>query len=55
MVLEELYSNIVPGELLVLEWYGSEYPVGRYIVYAEAICNGEVLTDAKVVVLARNL
>jgi hypothetical protein len=55
MVLEILYSAIFQGESLVLEWYGNEYPVGRYIVFAEAVCQGEKLSDAQVVVLARQL
>ena len=55
MELEHLYSSIVPGEILILEWYGNNYPIGRYIVYAEALCNGEILSDAQVVVLARPL
>ncbi|MCD4707065.1 MAG: lamin tail domain-containing protein [Candidatus Sabulitectum sp.] len=55
MELENLYSSIVPGELLVLEWFGNEYPIGRYIVFAEAVCAGEKLSDAQVVILARPL
>lgn len=55
MELERLYHGIAPGETLVLQWWGNEYPVGRYIVYAEAKCAGEILTDAGVVVLARPL
>ena len=55
MELEKLYSAIVPGEILILEWIGNEYPVGRYIVFADALCAGEHLTDAQVVILARPL
>ena len=55
MMLEKLYNHIVPGNTLVLQWLGNDYPVGRYIVFAEAVCSGEVLTDASVVVLARPL
>ncbi len=55
MELENLYSSIVPGEVLILEWFGNEYPIGRYIIFAEAICAGEKLSDAQVVVLARPL
>ena len=55
MELENLYSSIVPGELLILEWSGNEYPVGRYIIFAEANCAGEKLSDAQVVILARPL
>ncbi|MCK5785617.1 MAG: lamin tail domain-containing protein [Candidatus Sabulitectum sp.] len=55
MVLEELYSSIVPGEVLILEWFGNEYPIGRYIVFAEAVCAGDKLSDAQVVILARPL
>jgi hypothetical protein len=55
MELEKLYSGIVPGESLVLEWMGEHYPIGRYIVFAEANCSGEIKSDAQVVVLARPL
>ncbi len=55
MELEKLYSSIVPGEVLILEWFGNNYPVGRYIVYADALCAGEHITDAQVVILARPL
>lgn len=55
MELERPYDGIVPGEVLVLQWVGNGYPVGRYIIYAEANCAGEILTDAAVVVLARPL
>lgn len=55
MELENLYSSIVPGEVLILEWFGNEYPIGRYIIFAEAACSGEKLSDAQVVVLARPL
>lgn len=55
MELERLYENTVPGETLVLEWSGSGYPVGRYIIYAEAFAGGNILSDAGVVVLARPL
>ncbi|RKZ02999.1 hypothetical protein DRQ21_06965 [Candidatus Fermentibacteria bacterium] len=55
MEIEKLYDSISPGELLVLEWSGDRYPVGRYIVFAEAVCAGERISDAQVVVLARQL
>jgi len=55
MELENLYSSIVPGEVLILEWSGNEYPIGRYIIFAEANCAGEKLSDAQVVILARPL
>jgi hypothetical protein len=55
MELEKLYSGIVPGESLVLEWMGEHYPIGRYIVFAEANSGGVVKSDAQVVVLARPL
>jgi len=55
MQIEKLYSSISPGELLVLEWSGNSFPVGRYIVFAEAVCAGEIISDAQVVVLARQL
>jgi len=55
MELENLYSSIVPGEVLILEWFGNEYPIGRYIIFAEANCAGEKLSDAQVVILARPL
>ena len=53
MELEKLYNGIVPGETLILPWEGEGLPVGRYIVFATANCNGEILQDAGVVVLAR--
>ena len=55
MELETLFHGIYPGEHLVLTWQGNGYPVGRYIVYAEANCSGQALSDAGVVVLARPL
>lgn len=55
MELERPYQGIVPGETLILEWTGDRFPVGRYIIYAQANCAGEILTDAGVVVLARPL
>lgn len=55
MELENLYSSIVPGEVLILEWYGEQYPVGRYIIFVEASCSGTILNDAQVVILARRL
>lgn len=55
MQLEKLHEGIVPGETLILHWAGEGLPVGRYIIFAEANCSGEVLTDAAVVVLARPL
>jgi hypothetical protein len=55
MEIEKLYSSISPGEVLVLEWSGNDYPIGRYIVFAEAVCAGEKINDAQVVVLAKQL
>ncbi len=55
MELEKLFDSIVPGETLTLTWAGEDYPVGRYIVSAEASCSGVHLGDAVVVVLARPL
>ena len=55
MELERPYDGIVPGETLILQWTGEGLPVGRYIIYVEAYCSGEVITDAEVVILARPL